>query len=117
MTRLVTDYLDKSSNNFPNKVAFADTKRAITFHDLQVESKKIGTSLLLNHYQKKPIAIYLDKSVECLCSFMGVAYSGNYYTDIDVSMPIERVIKIIDVKKIISKFFLILNKNFMSMKN
>ena len=97
MTRLVTDYLDKSSNNFPNKVAFADTKRAITFHDLQVESKKIGTSLLLNHYQKKPIAIYLDKSVECLCSFMGVAYSGNYYTDIDVSMPIERVIKIIDV--------------------
>lgn len=94
--RLVTDYLDNTVERFPNKIAYIDSKRAITFGQLHTEANKIAGELVSNGFFKSPIAIYLEKSVECISSFVGCAYSGNFYTPIDVKMPIERVSKIIN---------------------
>lgn len=96
MTRLVTDYLDESAKKFPDKIAFADKKREITFKNLQNESHKIALSIIDKGIFKRPVVIYLDKSVECIASFMGVAYSGNFYTPVDTKMPISRIEKIVD---------------------
>lgn len=94
--RLVTDYLDNSAKNNPNKIAFSDEKRNITFKELYIESRKIAQTLINRNMFKVPVLIYLDKSVEVISSFMGVAYSGNFYTPIDVTMPITRIEKIIE---------------------
>ena len=96
MARLVTDYLDNSAKNFPDKIAFADEKRELTFSALYIESRKIAKVLIERNTFKSPVVVYLEKSVEVISCFMGAAYSGNFYTPIDVTMPESRVSKIME---------------------
>ena len=99
MTRLVTDYLDTSASKFPDKIAFADDKRELTFGNLRTESRKIAQELINRSIFKSPVVVYLEKSVEVISCFMGAAYSGNFYTPIDVTMPESRVSKILETLK------------------
>lgn len=94
-TRLVTDYLDVSAAKFPQKIAFADEHREMTFATLKEEAQKIAAGLIQQKFFKQPVAVFLDKSVECIAAFMGIAYSGNFYTPIDIKMPVSRIEKII----------------------
>lgn len=94
--RLVTDYLDLTAQRFASKTAFVDSNREITFSEVKNEALKIATELANKNIFKQPIVIYLDKSVEVLVSFMGVAYSGNFYTPIDTGMPSSRIEKIME---------------------
>lgn len=96
MVRLVTDYLDKSAEAFPEKIAFSDEHRSITFAQLQAEAKKVSQVFIDRGIFKAPVVIYLEKSVEVIACFMGVAYSGNFYTPIDVTMPRSRIVKILE---------------------
>ena len=99
MIKSVTDYLDSSARKYPDKVAFVDVHRSITFAELNNEAKKIAQYLMDKSLFKCPIIVHLDKSVECIASFMGIAYSGNFYTPIDTHMPQDRKKKIVDVLK------------------
>lgn len=99
MTRLVIDYLDVSAEKFPNKVAFIDTKRSVTFNCLQQESYRIATGIIHKKLLKKPIVILLDKSVACIAAFIGTVYSGNFYTPLDTKIPIDRMNKILGTLK------------------
>lgn len=94
--RFVIDYLEWTSEKFPDKLAFIDENRGMTFREVQNEAKKIAMSLIEKKLFKKPIAIFMEKRVECVVSFMGIAYSGNFYTVIDTQMPVARIEKIID---------------------
>ena len=96
MIRLVTDYLDATSKSSPSKIAFSDERRSISFIELYSESRKIAQNLINRKCFKAPIVVYLEKSVEVIACFMGAAYSGNFYTPIDVSMPESRITKIIE---------------------
>ncbi len=96
MVRVVTDYLDQTALRFPDKVAFADEKRELTFKQLQIEAQHIAGRLINYGFKNQPVVIYLDKSVEVLAAFQGVTYSGNFYSPLDIHMPQERINKIID---------------------
>ncbi len=107
MYRLVTDYLETSAQTNPNKIAFDDTKKKMSFRECQQAAHRIATFLIEKAYFKSPIVVFLDKSVECISSFMGIAYSGNFYIPIDVKMPYPRIKKILSVlapKAIITDF-------------
>lgn len=96
MIRKVTDYLDRTVERFPDKVAFTDEARSMTFSELKDEALHVATGLAgLEGCFKKPVAIYMDKRVECIAAMMGVAYSGNFYTVLDVAMPKARIEKIL----------------------
>lgn len=94
MYRLVTDYLNESANSYPKKIAFMDIKKEITFSELKNSSQTLATELIRSNIFKKPVMVYLEKGVDVIISFMGIAYSGNFYTPIDVTMPVERIEKI-----------------------
>lgn len=93
----VTYWLDETAARFPDKTAYADEKKEITFGELRVQARRIGGELAIRGLFKKPVAIFLEKSVDVLVSFMGTAYSGNFYSPIDVDMPGSRVDKILEV--------------------
>ncbi len=97
MFRLVTDYLENSAQTNPNKIAFDDTKKKMSFKECQQAAHRIATFLIEMGNFKSPVVVFLDKSVECMPSFMGVAYSGNFYIPIDVKMPHLRIKKILSV--------------------
>lgn len=95
MADLVIDYLEDIVKRFPDKIAFADRKDKITFDELRRGALSIATFLIDEGFFKKPILIFLEKSVSCIVAFMGVAYSGNFYSPIDIKMPMERIEKVI----------------------
>ena len=99
MIRVVTDYLDQTAVRFPDKVAFVDERRSITFSVLQNEAYYIASKLIDLKLFKKPILVYLDKSVEVVVAFSGITYSGNFYCPLDTKMPEERISKIVEKLK------------------
>ena len=50
--RLITDYLETIADWFPNKIAYIDSKREITFKQLQTEALKIAGVLVSNERKK-----------------------------------------------------------------
>lgn len=93
---MITDYLDAAAARYQDKTAFVDGNRELTFYGLRQEAWHIAGALLEKGIVKKPVAIFMDKSVDCISAFFGVAYSQNFYTVIDVEMPDPRVLKILE---------------------
>ncbi len=93
----VTYWLDETAARFPDKTAYADENKAVTFRELRERARDIACELTARGLFKKPVAIFLEKGVDVLVSFMGAAYSCNFYSPIDVDMPGSRVNKILEV--------------------
>ena len=93
----VTYWLDRTAELYPNKTAFADAKKSVTFDQMRKQALRIATELTRRNLFKKPVAVFLEKGVDVLVSFMGAAYSVNFYSPIDVDMPASRVNKILEV--------------------
>lgn len=96
MMKSVMEYLNNTAELYAEKVAFEDDNRKLTFKELQTEAKAIATVIAKKNIFKKPIAIFMDKCVECVVAFMGVAYSGNFYSPLDSKMPVARIEKILE---------------------
>ncbi|RKJ51499.1 amino acid adenylation domain-containing protein [bacterium 1XD42-1] len=98
MKKNVIEYLIDSVQKYPNKVALVDKNRKITFAELDYEVKKVATAILqtCGPIKNQPIIVYMKKSIDCIVSFLGIVYSGNFYSPIDIKMPQERIGKILD---------------------
>ena len=92
MKKTMADYLENTTQKFANKIAFADDKNQATYAELTQHAQAIGTALIKQTQKiNKPIAIYLDKTVSCVESMLGVVYSVNFYTILDTKSPVERI--------------------------
>lgn len=87
----VLEYLEQADRSFPSKEAFSDENNSVTYAQVVQGAKAIGTTLAQLNTRNKPIAVYIDKSVESLIGFFGVVYSGNFYVVVDTKMPKDRV--------------------------
>lgn len=99
MHNSIIPYLERTAQAFPDKKAFCDEHREMTYRELAEEAKKTAMGLIGRNITKAPVVVYMHKCVECISSFMGIAYSGCFYTPVDTSMPAERVKKIIETLK------------------
>ena len=96
MVKNILQLLEDTNRNFPNKIAFGESQREITYNEFTSDCKKIGTFLSKLNNNKKPIVIFIDKTINCLEAMFGVLYSGNFYTIIDTKSPRDRMQSIID---------------------
>lgn len=95
MIRSVCDFLENSAQQFPDKVAFVEGQRSITYKQFQNSTKALASRILEFPMKKEPVLIILPKGINALIAMFGVARSGNFYSIIDEKMPRERVEKII----------------------
>ncbi len=93
----IVDMLKKSVTLNSNKCMFKEPNREVTYQEFDTEAKSIGTSIYA-HIQNRnqPVVILIDKSISALSSMIGTLYSGNYYTILDVKMPVDRINLILD---------------------
>ena len=91
----ITDYLEDIVTRLPNKVAYIDQEREISFSEIRSEAFSIAEELIVRGYYKQPVLLFMEKSVSLISCFLGAAYSGNFYSPIDTKMPEERISKII----------------------
>jgi len=89
----VLEYLENSEKKFPLKIVFAEHNKSITYAQLLNHAKSIGTKILdeIGQVKSKPIVVFVDRNIESIVLFMGVAYSGNFYVPIDKQMPKKRI--------------------------
>lgn len=92
---LITDYVRISAELYADRIAYSDENRNLDYRHFKNEVYAVSQAIIKHDLFKKPIAVYLDKSVECIVSFLGVACSGNFYTPLDTEMPAERINKIV----------------------
>lgn len=98
MTNTAAHDLRKAAERFPDKTAFRDAGKSITFAGLDRGARVLARMIheKLGGASKQAVGVYLPKGVDCVTAFMGVIYSGNYYTPLDMAMPKERLEKILD---------------------
>lgn len=89
--RNVLEYLEKSSEKYPDKIAFKDLEQSCTFAKLQQEAQVIGSSLAKYQEVRQPVVVLMDRKINALKVFLGIVYSGNFYIYISPEQPTMRI--------------------------
>ena len=100
----VLDYIEKTAERFPDKIAFADEETSLSFSEFRNRAMRLGTALAQKGVLRMPVLVYMKKSPDFLAAFFGVVYSGCFYVPIDEEMPrrrIELILKNTDAKLMI----------------
>ena len=96
MQNSVVQWLEKTAREFPERTAYVDENRCYTWSELRQTALSIAANIgAALPGRKRPVAVYMEKSADMLAAYMGVAYSGNFYSPIATDMPAARVEKII----------------------
>ncbi len=95
--KCVLEYLEKDVAICPDKVAAVDENGQCTYRELYTAAKKLGTKIADYAGTATPVAVFMDKSILTLESFMGILYAGCFYTLIDPSFPNERIKNILQI--------------------
>lgn len=97
MKNTVLVFLETTSKRFPDKTAIIDENGSVTFSELRSRALRLAASIRKKTNDvKSPIMVYLPKSCNSIIAFMGILYSGNFYTPTDVTFPFAKVRGIID---------------------
>ena len=99
MQKNVLEYLEKTVQRVPDKLAFANEKTRLTFRQFFKDVQTIGSVLIDKEYRKEPVLIYMNKSPEALEAFFGVIAGGCFYVPLDEEMPTRRIELIIESTK------------------
>lgn len=98
MQKNVTEWLDRTAKRFPDKAAIIDEAGALSYCEYRRKALAVARALILRGVgPHEPVMVYMKKSTKVLVSFLGIAYSGNFYSPIDVKMPAFRVKKILEI--------------------
>ncbi|MGA8891046.1 MAG: amino acid adenylation domain-containing protein [Anaeromyxobacteraceae bacterium] len=89
----VVSYLEEASSAVRDaRVAIIDGDRTYTFAEVKANAKRCATLILRRHDATgTPIAVFLPKSAQTVFADLGIVYSGNAYTNLDVKSPVPRL--------------------------
>lgn len=100
MNNSIILWLDKTAARFPDNTAFADENQSYTYREVRQRALSIAHCIeTMLPGGKHPIAVYMEKSADMLVAYLGIAYSGNFYSPIATDMPAVRIEKILDTLK------------------
>jgi len=99
MIKNLLEYFEKTRSEVPEKTAVKVGEREITFSVLGERSEALAALLrrACSGEIRRPIAVYLPKSIECVVSDLGIVYSGNAYMNLDVKTPARRIGNILEL--------------------
>lgn len=92
----VLEFLEKSALSVPTAIACGDEKEELSYSALLLASKKLGAFLSQHTAPRRPVALYLEKSVPAFIGFFGIVYAGGFYSVLDPSQPMARTVKILE---------------------
>lgn len=107
----VIEYLEETVKKYPKNIAVIEGDRTITFEELDKKAKMLASFIAKSNTIRKPIALYLPKTIESVIADIAITYSGNTYMNLDVKNPIERIT---NIHNLIKPEFVITNSKFAS---
>ena len=95
MQKNILEYLENTAVTHKDKLAFSNGKEGLTFDEVYLRSRSIGSFLANKGHYREPIAIIMDKHPNTLTAFFGTVYAGCFYACIDEKMPEARILAIL----------------------
>ena len=96
----IIDYLEQSAARCPEKTAFEDEYKGISYSETENLARRIASGIMQRvKGVNNPIAVIIDRNVESICAFLGIAMSRNFYIPIDVTQPKQRIMTILEQMK------------------
>ena len=97
LERTVLEYLEQTARRLPEGIAFADEERELSFRELVLRAKGIGSALLCqNGLTTRPVAVLTGRTVYSVEGYMGALYAGCCYVPVDAAMPPQRMMDILE---------------------
>ena len=90
----VLEFFEATATRLPDKIGFTDANRKATFSQTRENAKKIG-SFLSNYGTRRPVAVLIDKTVNCIDVMLGSLYANDFYIVVDVHSPEDRILNIL----------------------
>lgn len=91
MKKNILDYLEEQADRYPDKIIFEEAEKQISYQQFRKKARQIGSGILKQGIVRGRIAVYLDKSIDCLAAMFGILYGGSLYCVLDTKSPMERV--------------------------
>lgn len=87
----ILQYLEKTAERIPNKLALSDEVTTLDFKKLLTLSKSGGSMLSAKGLYNEPVAVFMKKTPLTVCAFFAAIYAGCYYVPLDAGMPKHRI--------------------------
>lgn len=96
----ILEMLERSAERYPGDIAFSDPLNKITYSQLNIRAKWMGTLFNAGIGSVKVnigdgVAFFMEKSVDAIVAMFGTVYAGGFYSFIDVRHPADRIRSII----------------------
>ena len=89
---------EETVSKYPQKTAVIDKDRSVSFTDLRQKAIQTADTIALKNIpQNKPVGVFLDKSVESVYADLGILYAGDFYMNLDIKTPAERIKNILQL--------------------
>lgn len=88
--------LDLAAVNYAESCAVEDENGSVSYAQYRDISRRVGTGLLNAGANRRPVVVYLPKSIRALTVYMGAQYCGCPYAPVDAHIPMARLEKIIE---------------------
>lgn len=95
MRRNILEYIEQTVRLVPRKTAFFSEDGSMTFQEVYDQARKIGTRIIHDGHERKPIVVFMQKHPRTITAFLGVIYGGCYYVPLDGDMPRYRIEQIL----------------------
>ena len=92
MQKNILAWFEETVDTNKDKIAIVDQHDSITFIDLKIKSRVLASKINeLTSEKNRPILVLLPKGIIEVATFIGILYSGNFYSPIDVKMPFSKI--------------------------
>ncbi len=88
--------LERAAKLFADRPAAEDEVQSLTYAQYRKTARTMAAAMLEHGSARKPIIMYLPKSVDMLCAFMAAMYAGSPYAPVDSHIPMNRLEKIVE---------------------
>lgn len=105
----ILEYLENTAVKFSNKTAVICEEKNISWQELLLSAKKIGSAISAKSEVRMPIPVLAEKGIDTLAAFFGTAYAGCFYVLVNPQLPKSRIEQILSVLG--SKYIITDNEN------
>ena len=92
MKRILTNNIFRSADRHPDRAAFKQLNRSITYEQLVAVSNQVAWQLLDLGLQKgQRVGIFMNRAFESSYGVYGVLLAGGVYVPLDTSLPVQRI--------------------------
>ena len=89
---LLNEFLEKSAEFYPDKVALVYRDKRLTFIEIEDAANSFSTTLIERGFQRHDRAIiYLDNSTESVISLFGILKAGGVFVVVDPQVKIRKL--------------------------